>query len=189
MSCLREYSRWTRGNRAVGWFYSRASGCYRVLSAVVPERSRSALLTICWMVSCDYSPCRQKKEGQISSPVVSDLHTLSTSSAQLTSVWDPLQSNMCSSCRQYWWTFLKATRQKNILCRERVCCDLLWISHFFSLCILPVLFVTLCCNLTLIYLFTYIIQNARDIIWLAHYIILCKCLRQQNSIWMLFNID
>lgn len=37
------------------------------------------------MVSCDYSPHRQKKEGEISSPVVSDLHPLSISSARLTS--------------------------------------------------------------------------------------------------------
>lgn len=42
----------------------------------VQERSRSALLRICWMVSCDYSPHRQKKEGEISSPVVSELHTV-----------------------------------------------------------------------------------------------------------------
>lgn len=71
---------------------------------------------------------------------------------------------------------------------------LLWFTVHFSFLFLSPYPPSFICYimpqiLTLISLFTYIIQNARDIIWLAHYIILCKCLHQQISIWMLFNID
>lgn len=97
-----------------------------VLSAVVRGSSRSALLTICCMVSCDYSPRRLKKEGEISSAVVSDLHTLSISSAQLLSVRPSATEHVQ---QLYCCTFLQATWQKIYI--ERDCSDLLCISHFF----------------------------------------------------------
>lgn len=131
-----------------------------VLSAVLQESSCSALLTICWMVSCDYSPHRQKKEGEISSPVVSDLHPLSISSARLTSARPSATEHV-----QQLEAMLYIHESNKTENTQRDCCDLLRFSHFFFSLHHPSF---ICDNmmhiLTLISRFTYIIQNARDVI-------------------------
>lgn len=130
------------------------------LSAVFQGNSRSALLTICWMVNCDYSPCRQKKEREITNPVVSDLHSLSISWAELVSVWGPLQqlyvilfhinqSNTAETTHRQWFSrFILFSASPSFIC---------WIMLH---------------NLTLIFPLTFITQKARDTIYLSHYIIL-----------------
>lgn len=124
MNCLHEYLGRTGGKSDCGpILFTRQWLLQSVLSAVVRGSSRSALLTICCMVSCDYSPRRQKKKGEISSAVVSDLHTLSISSAQLLSV----RPSATEHVQQLYCYILESNRAKKIY-RER----LLWFTVPFS---------------------------------------------------------
>lgn len=89
---------------------------------------------------------------------------------------------LCSSCRWYYCTLIKATLQK------------LHIDSDFlvSFCSLhpTVLSVGLCCTIWHEYFHSHLLpRKPRDTIYLSHYIILWKCLHQQISIRMLFNID
>lgn len=187
MSCLHQYSglNWWGGWLGCGlilFTLQRALQCG--LSAAFRGSSRSALLTVCWRVRCDYSPCRQKKEGEISSPVVSDLHTLPISSAlvrmrpsapghlqQLEPILFYMNESNTSKTKYRQWFSVN-------------------FSFHFALRSPPVSSVRLRCSFWhLISPLTHIMQTSRAVIWLALCIILCKCLHQQISIWMPFNID
>lgn len=133
------------GNRAVGWFCSRASGCYRVCCLLWYRRAPVLLYWqyVGWQaVIILHVDRRRKGKSVVLSSLICTLCPLAQPSSHQ---YETLCNRTCAAAVGNIVVHSWKQQDKKTQNIYRDCYDLLCISYFFfSLRILPVLSVTLC---------------------------------------------